>query len=71
MFLLSPPMLALLIILYPGIQVNPVIQSTAAQLDGRNVQFTEQCDADTEVGRSFLLGQKTHRRQWQANVIHG
>jgi hypothetical protein len=39
----------LLIVVQPGIEVNAVIETAAAKMQGRNVQGLEQSDADTEI----------------------
>lgn len=63
-------MLALLILVKPRIQVKLVINTAPPQLDGRDIQFGEQRDPDTEIRRRLFLGQTPSCGQRQAVVFH-
>lgn len=63
-------MLALLILVKPGIQVKLVINTAPPQLECRDIQLGEQRYPDPEVGRCLFLGQTPSCGQRQAVVIH-
>ena len=63
-------MLALLILIKPGIQVKLVINAAPPQLEGRDIQLGEQRDPDAEIGRRLFLGQTPSCGQRQAVVFH-
>lgn len=63
-------MLALLILVKPGIQVKLVINTAPPQLDGRDIQFGEQRNPDAEICRGLFLGQTPSCGQRQAVVFH-
>jgi len=63
-------MLALFILIKPGIQVKRVEHAAPSHLDERDVQLGEQCDPDPEVRRRLFSRQTPRRRQRQAVVVH-
>lgn len=63
-------MLALFILVKPGIQVKLVENATPTELDERYVQFGQQRNPDPEIRRRLFSGKATSRRHWQAVVFH-
>lgn len=57
-------------VIEPGVEVNPVVHTTAPKTHTRNVQLRQERDADTQIGSGMLLGQATGRRQRQAGLVH-
>lgn len=58
----------------PGIQVNPVIDTTPPETDMGHIQLYQERDANTQVFGSLFLGQTPHRRQRKqrrTSFMHG
>lgn len=63
-------MLALFILVKPGIQVKLVKDAAPTELDERHVQFGKQRNPDPEIRCRLFPGQATSSGQWQAVVVH-
>ena len=63
-------MLALFILIKPGIQVKRVEHAAPSHLDERDVQLGEQCDPDPEVRRRLFSRQTPRDGQRQAVLVH-
>jgi hypothetical protein len=65
----GPPSLALMLI-EPGVQVNPVENQAPAQAKARHAQLDKQRDPDAQVDGGLLLRQAAHGRQRQIRLVH-
>ena len=54
----------------PCVEVNTIVDTTAAEFDARNIELLEQRDADTEVCRCLFLRKATYRRQREIHRFH-
>jgi hypothetical protein len=68
LLLSGPP--SLLIVVQPGIEVNPVVEAAATEADDRNMQLVEERQADAQVLRGLLLSEAAHDGTWKGGGLH-